>query len=66
MSSKRRSIKSKASRMEFSTLTMKDFGNVMRHLKVFGNSVLDEKKKFFKELFYLQLHLLMLKKMNSV
>jgi len=31
--------------MEFSTLTMKDFGNVMRHLKVLGKSVLDEKKE---------------------
>jgi len=51
---------------KFSTLTMKDFGNVMRHLKVLGKSLLDEKKKLFKEFFYLQLHLLMLKKMNSV
>ena len=31
--------------MEFFILTMNDFGNVMRHLKVFGNNVLDEKKK---------------------
>ena len=30
-------------------LTMNDFGKVMKLLKVFGNNVLDEKKKSFKE-----------------